>query len=147
MSPSKFLGEQSGSRSCGAVETMPSEGLGERVHRGADITDDSHRHRIVGVDFGREPMEMDDLLVAMRVDPHRVELLQLIPHRNNDVGVLKAEIGVVTPHKADRPHAVRMVIGHRTLTVEGVGHRHTELLGEPNQCRRRTSTSGAVTGK
>ena len=49
---------------------MAVERFGEFVERVIDVTDDPDLNRVVRVDLGREPMDMDDLLVALRIDPN-----------------------------------------------------------------------------
>ena len=92
-------------------------------------------------------MNVDDLLVGLRVDPDRVELLQLVADRDDDVGVVEPEVDVVVPHEPERPDAVGVVVGHHALAVEGVGHRDAELLGEPHQGGGRVGAGGAVPGQ
>ncbi len=60
---------------------------------------------VVRIDLGGEPVQVDDLGVAVRVDPHRVELLQFIPDGNDQVRAVEAEVDVVVahePHRAQR---------------------------------------------
>ena len=99
------------------------------------------------VDLGREPVDVDDLLVGLGIDPDRVELLQLIADRDDDVGVVEPEVDVVVPHEPQRPDAVGVVVGHDAFAVEGVGHRDAELLGEPHQGIGRVGAGGAVSGQ
>jgi hypothetical protein len=51
-------------------------GGGERVQRRTEVAFDADVDDVVSVDLGREPVDVDDLFVAVRVDPGRVELLQ-----------------------------------------------------------------------
>ncbi len=99
------------------------------------------------VDLGREAVDVDDLLVGLGVDPDRVELLQLVPDREDDVGVVETEVHVVVPHETQRPDAVVMVVRHDPLAVEGVGHRDAELLGEPHQGVGGVGTGRTVPGQ
>ena len=92
-------------------------------------------------------MDVNDLLVGGGVDPNRVELLQLIADRDDDVGVVESEVDVVVPHEPERPDAVGVVVGHDTFAMEGVGHRDSELLREAHQGIGRAGTSRAVPGQ
>ena len=60
-------------RGCGA---RPDR-IGEGVEAVPDFGVQSDSDVVVRIDLGGEPVQMDDLGVAARVDPDRVELLQL----------------------------------------------------------------------
>jgi len=98
----------------------------------------------VHVDLGREAMNMDDLLVTVRVDPDRIELLQFVSDRNDDVRRLESEVDIVAAHEPQGADAVGVVIGHHALAVEGVRHLHTEFVGEPDQRCSRVTACGTV---
>ena len=63
-----------------------AHGGGQGVEAAPDIGLQAHRDVVVGVHLGREPMDVDDLLVAHRVDPDRVELLELVAHGDDHIG-------------------------------------------------------------
>ena len=89
-------------------------------------------------------MDVDDLLVGVRVDPDGVEFLQLVSDGDDDVGAVEPEVHVVAAHEADGADAVGVVVGHHALTVEGVRHRNTEVVGEANQCLGGVAARGTV---
>jgi len=141
--PREFVGEQSGSR-CGVVvvESMTGQCGGQRVQRLADVTDDAHRNRVVHIYLGREAMNVDDLLVACRVDPDRIEFLQFVSDRDDHVRRLESEVDVVAAHEPQRADAIGVVIGHHAFAMESVRHLDTEFVGEPHQrCSRVTACS------
>ena len=103
---------------CLAWEGLRNGGR-ERVERLGQIALDADCHRIVGVDLGGESAQVQDALLAVRVDFHGVELLHLVPDADQDVGRVEAEVAVVVTHETDRTERVRMVVREDAFTVEG----------------------------
>ena len=99
---------------------------------------------VVRIDFGGEPVQMNDLGVAARVDSDRVELLQLIPDGDDQVGLVEAEVDVVVAHEPDRPQGQRVIVGEHALPVEGGRHGDVQGLGEADQRLAGAGPGGAV---
>ncbi len=66
---------------------------------------------------------MDDLLVPGRVDPDGIELLELVPHADDHICIVKPEVDVVVTHEADGAEGVGVIVGEHTLAVERGRHR------------------------
>ena len=90
---------------------------------------------------------MDDLLVARRVDADGVELLELVAHADDDVGLVEPEVDVVVAHEAHRTKRMGVIVGEHALAVEGRRHREAELLGEAPQRVAGTGAGCSVPGQ
>ena len=123
------------------------DGFGQRVQAAADVGVQPDGHVVVRVHLGGKPVQVDDLLVAARVDPGRVELLQLVADGDDQVGAVEAEVDVVVPHEPHRAQRQRVVVGEHALAVEGGRHRDAQRLGEAAQGRARPGPRGAVAGQ
>ena len=124
-----------------------ADGLGQRVQAAADVGVQPDGHVVVRVHLGGEPVQVDDLGVAVRVDPRRVELLQLVADGDDEVGAVEAEVDVVVPHEPHRAQRQRVVVGEHALAVERGRHRDAQHLGEAAQGRARPGARGAVAGQ
>ena len=89
---------------------------------------------------------MHDPLVPARVDPRRVELLQLIADADDHVRLIESEIDIVMPHEPHRAQCVPVVVGEHALAVEGGRHRQAQLLGKAPQ-RARPGPGSPVTSQ
>ncbi len=85
---------------------------------------------------------MQDRLVPARVDPRRVELLQLLADGHDHVRLIESEVDVVMPHEPHRAQGVRVVVREHALAMEGRRHRQAQLLGEAPQGARRPGPGG-----
>ena len=102
---------------------------------------------VVRVHLGREATQMEDSLVSARVDPHRIELLQLVADADDHVRLVETKVDVVMAHEPHRAECVRVIVGEHALAVEGSGHRDAELLREALQGSRRAGPGRAVPGQ
>ena len=103
----------------------------------ADVGLETDGHVVVAVDLGRKAMDVDDLLVALRIDADRIELLELVAHGDDHVGVVEAEIDIVVAHEPDRAEGLGVVVGKDPLAVERGGHRDAERVRRSGEgCRR-----------
>src|SRR6202021_1515848 len=96
----------------------------------------------------RETTEMDDLLVARRVDPHRVELLEFVADAHDHVRIVKPEVDIVVAHEADRSQGMAVIVGKDAFAVKGRGDRGADELGKTAQWfgGRRAGGSGSRAG-
>jgi hypothetical protein len=90
---------------------------------------------------------VDDVLVMAGIDARGCELLELIAHRDDDVGVVEGEVLVVVAHEAHHTQSIGVGVGQRSLGLEGGRHRKIEGLGESPQLRAGVVTHDAVTGQ
>lgn len=99
------------------------------------------------VDLGGEAMDVDDLFVAQRIDPSRVELLELIAHRDDHISSVEPEVDIVVSHEPDSSEREGVVVGEDALAVEGGGHRYAKRLGEAVEASPRVGPRRAVAGE
>ena len=90
---------------------------------------------------------MDDPLVAVRVDPHRIELLEFVADADDHVRLVETEVDVVVTHEPHRAEGVRMIVGEHPLAVKGRGNREAQQFGEAPQGLGRTAAGRAVPGQ
>ena len=76
---------------------------------------------------------MEDSLVTGGVDPHRIELLQLVAHADDHVRLVEPEVDVVVAHEPHRAKRMGVVVGEHALAVKGGGNREAQLLGEASE--------------
>ena len=120
---------------------------GQSVQGAADVSLDTDLDVVAGINFRGEPAQVQDPLVPARVDPGRVELLQLIAGADDYVRLIESEVNVVMPHEPHRAKGIRVVIGEDPLAVEGGCHRQAQLLGEAPHSARRAGPGGPVAGE
>ena len=113
----------------------------------ADVGLDPDLDVIVGINLGGDPAHVDDPLVAFRVDPHRIELLELVADADDHVRLVKTEVYVVVTHESHRTEAVRMIVGEHPFAVKGRGNREAQQFGEAPQGLGRTAPSRTVPGQ
>src|ERR1039457_2807870 len=104
--------------------------IGEGVEAVPDLGVRPDSDVVVRIDLGGEPVQMDDLGVAARVDPDRVELLQLIPDGDDQVRAVEAEVGIVVAHEPHRAQGQRVIVREHALAVERSSDRDAERLSE-----------------
>lgn len=92
-------------------------------------------------------MQVDDALVPVRIDLQRVELLDLVPHADQHVCRVEAEVGVVVAHKAHSTQCVRVVVREDALSVEGGRHRYVQPFGKSQQGRGSACPGSTMTGE
>ncbi len=92
-------------------------------------------------------MDVDDLLVAQRIDPSRVELLELVADRDDHIGSVEPEVDIVVLHEPDSSECEGVVVREDPLAVEGGGHRYPKRLGEAAKAAPRVGPGGAVAGE
>ena len=81
-------------------------GGGQRVEGPADVGLDPDLDVVVGVHLGRDPAQVDDALVPVGVDPHRIELLELVADADDHVRLVEAEVDVVVAHESHRAERI-----------------------------------------
>ncbi len=131
----------------GLILELAIERRRQRIEAVTNIGLQANGDVVVQVDFGRKPVNMDDLLVAPGIDPNRVELLELVADRDDDVGLVETEVHVVVPHEPDRTQGLRMVVGEHAFAVERRRHRDSEGLGEVHQGGSGAGPGCAVAGQ
>ena len=120
---------------------------GQRVQAAPDVGVQPDGDVVVRVHLGGKAVQVDDLRVALRVDPRRVELLQLVADGDDQVGAVEAEVDVVVPHEPHRAQRQRVVVGEHALAVERGRHRDAQRLGEAAQGRAGPGARGTVAGQ
>src|SRR5438552_4758164 len=88
---------------------------------------------VVGVNLSRIAMDVNNLLVTIRVDLHWIKLLHVIPDTYDDVRLVEAKICIIMNHESYRTERVRMVVRKDSLAHEGRCDGDVETLGETNQ--------------
>ncbi len=121
--------------------------VGQDREDSADVGLQPHRHGVVPVDLGREPVDVDDLLVAARVDADGIELLELVAHGHQHVRLIEAEIDVVVAHEPHGAQGLGVVVGQHALAVERRHDGERQPLGEPLQRRPGPGPGRPVAGQ
>src|SRR5262249_61289532 len=104
----------------------------------------AYRDDVVRVDLGREGVNVDDGLVAVRIPHVRVVFDHVVSHADHDVRVLEGVPGEVTrlePYGSERELARE---GHHTLAHEGVCNGDTQHFRESQELLRGTLPNDAV---
>jgi hypothetical protein len=122
-------------------------GRAQRVKGPADIRLETNLDVIVRVDLRRKATQVDDALVPTRVDPYRIELLELVPHADDHIRLVEAEVHVVVAHEPYGAERVRVVGGEDALTMEGGGNRQAKQLREMTERPRRSAACCAMAGE
>ena len=86
-------------------------------------------------------------LSPSRVDPDRVELLQLVADGDDDVGVVEAEVDVVVPHEPDRAEGVGWSSGNTPLPWKVLATGRPSFSEKRTQGVGRAGPGGAVAGQ
>ena len=113
----------------------------------ADVAQHADRDDVVLVHLGRQRVDVDDDLVAVRVPHVGVVLDHVVADADHHVGLLEREPRQVARLQADR--AQRQLVGerHHALGHEGVGHRDAQHFGEAHQRVGRALADHAVAGQ
>ena len=96
------------------------------------------------IDFGGELVDVDDLLVTLGIDAHRIELLEFVPDRHDRVGLVETEVHIVVTHEPDGAERLRMVVREDAFAMERRGDRDAQSLGESDQRRTRVGPRRSV---
>src|SRR5438094_7023090 len=88
---------------------------------------------IVGVNLSRITMDVNNLLVTIRIDLHRIKLLHVITDTQNHICLVEAKVCIIVDHESYRTERVRMVVGKDSLAHEGRCDGDVETLGKANQ--------------
>src|SRR5438552_165605 len=88
---------------------------------------------VVGVNLSRIAMDVNNLLVTIRVDLHWIKLLHVIPDTYDDVRLVEAKICIIMNHESYRTERVRMVVRKDSFAHERRGDGDVKTLGETNQ--------------
>ena len=144
----QLVGQQRADLLAAGPGLPPASGRGGQSVQGrADVGLDTDLDIVAGINLGREPAQMQDPLVPARVDPRRVELLQLIADADDYVRRIESKVDVIMPHEPHRAQGVRVVVGEHALAVEGGCHRQAQLLREAPQSARRPGPGGPMTSQ
>src|SRR5215216_2768833 len=105
------------------------------------------RDVVVYVHLRREAVDVDDLLVALRVDALRIELLQLVPDGDNRIRRVEAKVHVIVGHEPYRTESDLVFVWEDAFAVECRRHRQRERLRESDERVLRLGACGPVPGK
>ena len=122
-------------------------GGGEGIEALADVALEAHGHVVMAVDLGRKAMDVDDVLVARRIDADRIEFLQFVADGDDHVGQVETEVDIVVTHEPHCSEGLRVVVGKDPLAVEGGGHRNTQPFSETAKAVAGSAAGCAVPGQ
>src|SRR5207249_2354551 len=88
---------------------------------------------VVGVNLSRIAMDVNNLLVTIRVDLHWIKLLHVIADTQNHICLVEAKIYIIVDHESNRTKRVGVVVRKDTLAHERRRDRYAETLGETNE--------------
>src|SRR3954451_8265783 len=113
----------------------------------ADVAEQTDGDVVVRIHLSGKSVDVDDLGIAVRIDPDRVELLKLVTGGDDHVGSVEAEVDVIMAHEADRTEGEPMIVGQHTLAVKRCRYWDVERFGESAYRFSRLATGSPVTGQ
>ncbi len=128
----------------GLILEMAVESSLQRVEAPADVGLEPDRDVVVEIDFGGELVNVDDLLVTLGIDAHRIELLEFVPDRHDRIGLVETEVHIVMTHEPDGAERLRMVVREDAFAMERRGDRDAQSLGESDERRTRVGARRSV---
>ena len=108
----QLLEDQAAKREEGRRILLPLDEPVQQLESLANIGDDLDGRLVVAVDLGRREVDVNDLLLALRVPELRRVLDRIVPDRDDQVGLLETVRDVIPRLKASRHRAEIVIVGH-----------------------------------